>query len=66
MGNIIASAKKLQNLIGGLVLFVHHSGKDNPKGCVVIRVCMLRLIVLSKLLKPILGENGALLNPKMM
>jgi putative DNA primase/helicase len=32
MGNIIASAKKLQNLIGGLVLFVHHSGKDKSKG----------------------------------
>lgn len=31
-GNIIASAKKLQNLIGGLVLFVHHSGKDKFKG----------------------------------
>lgn len=32
MGNIIASAKKLQNLIGGLILLVHHTGKDVTKG----------------------------------
>lgn len=32
MGNIIASAKKLQKLIGGLILLVHHSGKDKSKG----------------------------------
>lgn len=32
MGNIIASAKKLQNLVGGLILLVHHSGKDKSKG----------------------------------
>jgi hypothetical protein len=32
MGNIIASAKKLQNLIGGIVLLVHHTGKDTTKG----------------------------------
>lgn len=32
MGNIIASAKKLQNLIGGTVLLVHHTGKDTTKG----------------------------------
>ncbi len=32
MGNIISSAKKLQKLIGGLILLVHHSGKDKSKG----------------------------------
>jgi len=32
MGNIIASAKKLQNSIGGTVLLVHHTGKDTTKG----------------------------------
>jgi putative DNA primase/helicase len=32
MGNIIASAKKLQNLTGGVVLLVHHTGKDKTKG----------------------------------
>ncbi|MCW5584035.1 MAG: AAA family ATPase, partial [Gammaproteobacteria bacterium] len=32
MGNIIASAKKLQNLIGGIILLVHHTGKDATKG----------------------------------
>lgn len=32
MGNIIAAAKNLQNLIGGLVLLVHHTGKDASKG----------------------------------
>jgi hypothetical protein len=32
MGNIIAGAKKLQNLIGGIVLLVHHTGKDTTKG----------------------------------
>lgn len=32
MGNIIAAAKQLQSLIGGLVLLVHHTGKDATKG----------------------------------
>ncbi len=32
MGNLIASAKRLQSLIGGLVLLVHHTGKDATKG----------------------------------
>jgi putative DNA primase/helicase len=32
MGNIIAAAKQLQNLTGGLVLLVHHTGKDATKG----------------------------------
>jgi putative DNA primase/helicase len=32
MGKIIAAAKELQNLIGGLVLLVHHTGKDATKG----------------------------------
>lgn len=32
MGNLIAAANKLQNLIGGLVLLVHHSGKNEAKG----------------------------------
>lgn len=32
MGNIIAAAKRLQNLTGGLVLVVHHTGKDTTKG----------------------------------
>lgn len=32
MGQIIAAAKQLQTLIGGLVLLVHHSGKDASKG----------------------------------
>jgi hypothetical protein len=32
MGNIIAAAKRLQNLTGGLVLLVHHTGKDASKG----------------------------------
>lgn len=32
MGKIIASAKRLQNLIHGLVLLVHHSGKDKSRG----------------------------------
>jgi hypothetical protein len=32
MGNIISAAKNLQNLIGGLVLLIHHTGKDVSKG----------------------------------
>lgn len=32
MGNLIAAAKELQNLTGGLVLLVHHTGKDSAKG----------------------------------
>jgi hypothetical protein len=32
MGLIIAAAKGLQTLIGGLVLLVHHTGKDASKG----------------------------------
>lgn len=32
MGAIIAAAKSLQSRIGGLVLLVHHSGKDATKG----------------------------------
>lgn len=32
MGKIIAAAKELQSLIGGLVLLVHHTGKDTTRG----------------------------------
>ena len=32
MGQLIASAKQLQTLVGGLVLLVHHTGKDASKG----------------------------------
>lgn len=32
MGQIIAAAKELQTLIGGLVVLVHHTGKDASKG----------------------------------
>jgi hypothetical protein len=32
MGQIIAAAKILQEMIGGLLLFVHHTGKDASKG----------------------------------
>ena len=32
MGNLIAAAKELQTLTGGLVLLVHHTGKDTTKG----------------------------------
>ena len=32
MGNLIAAAKQLQTLVGGLVLLVHHTGKDTTKG----------------------------------
>lgn len=32
MGNLIAAAKQLQTLTGGLVLLVHHTGKDTTKG----------------------------------
>jgi hypothetical protein len=32
MGLIIAAAKQLQALTGGLVILVHHSGKDQTKG----------------------------------
>ena len=32
MGNLIAAAKQLQSLTGGLVLLVHHTGKDATKG----------------------------------
>ena len=32
MGQIIAAAKELQRLIGGLVILVHHTGKDASKG----------------------------------
>lgn len=32
MGSLIAAAKQLQSLIGGLVLLVHHTGKDEAKG----------------------------------
>lgn len=32
MGQIIAAAKQLQSLTGGLVCLVHHTGKDTTKG----------------------------------
>lgn len=32
MGQIIAAAKILQELLGGLLLFIHHTGKDASKG----------------------------------
>ena len=32
MGKLIAAAKQLQSLTGGLVLLVHHTGKDTSKG----------------------------------
>ena len=32
MGQIIAAAKGLQALVGGLVMLVHHTGKDTSKG----------------------------------
>ena len=32
MGKIIAAAKQLQILVGGLVLLVHHTGKDATRG----------------------------------
>lgn len=32
MGNIIAASKRLQSITGGLVLLVHHTGKDAAKG----------------------------------
>lgn len=32
MGRLIAAAKELQGLVGGLVLLVHHVGKDGGKG----------------------------------
>ncbi len=32
MGNLISAAKRLQSLVGGLVLLVHHTGKDATKG----------------------------------
>jgi hypothetical protein len=32
MGNIIAAAKRIQSLVGGLVLLVHHTGKDVTRG----------------------------------
>ena len=32
MGLIVSAAKLLQELIGGLVLLIHHTGKDSSKG----------------------------------
>lgn len=32
MGQIIAASKQLQTIIGGLVILVHHTGKDASKG----------------------------------
>ena len=32
MGQIIAAAKELQTFVGGLVVLVHHTGKDASKG----------------------------------
>ncbi len=32
MGKILEAAKKLQNLVSGLVVLVHHTGKDGTKG----------------------------------
>lgn len=32
MGKLIAAAKRLQSLTGGLVLLIHHTGKDATKG----------------------------------
>ena len=32
MGRVIAAAKVVQHAVGGLVLFVHHTGKDASKG----------------------------------
>lgn len=32
MGQIIAASKQLQTLVGGLVVLVHHTGKDASKG----------------------------------
>jgi hypothetical protein len=32
MGEILEAAKRLQSLTGGLVVLVHHTGKDATKG----------------------------------
>ncbi|TFW10037.1 AAA family ATPase [Oxalobacteraceae bacterium OM1] len=32
MGRVIASADRLQQLVGGLLMVVHHAGKDSTKG----------------------------------
>lgn len=32
MGRIITASKQLQNLIGGVVMLVHHTGKDSTRG----------------------------------
>jgi putative DNA primase/helicase len=32
MGEILSAAKQLQNTVGGLVVMVHHTGKDTTKG----------------------------------
>jgi putative DNA primase/helicase len=32
MGEILSAAKQLQNMVGGLVVMVHHTGKDTTKG----------------------------------
>lgn len=32
MGEILSAAKQLQNTVGGLVVMVHHTGKDTSKG----------------------------------
>ncbi|MBX3609198.1 MAG: AAA family ATPase [Hydrogenophaga sp.] len=32
MGQVVAAAKELQSLMGGLVLLVHHTGKDASRG----------------------------------
>jgi putative DNA primase/helicase len=32
MGEILSAAKQLQSLVGGLVILVHHTGKDATKG----------------------------------
>ena len=32
MGRILAGMKRLQEITGGLILFVHHTGKDSSKG----------------------------------
>lgn len=45
MGNIIAAAKRLQTRAGGLVLLVHHTGKDATKGLRGIPAYTLRSMV---------------------
>lgn len=65
MGEIIAGAKAIQAELGGLVLLVHYTGKDQTKGCAGIPASWLRWTLPSWLLGKEIAGNGQPLSQRM-